>query len=319
MNIAVGIDVSKRKLDVAILRGGKYKTKVFGNDRQGHARLLSWLQAQSVSEAAIGLEATGVYSEPLADVLADAGMRISVINPSQVSAFAQSELSRAKSDKQDSKLIARFCLAHQPPLYQPRPRHERELKALVSRLQALLQMRQQELNRLEVAHPSVQESISAVIERLDKEIAVLRERINQHIDQNPDLKQQRKLIESIPGVGNSTSALFLALVGNLQRFQTAKQLTAFLGLNPTLRESGSSVRGKARLSKTGNPLLRKALYMPALVAQRHNPTVQAFCNQLAARGKCKMSVIGAAMRKLAHLIFGVLRSGKPFDPALASA
>jgi transposase len=147
----------------------------------------------------------------------------------------------------------------------------------------------------------------------------LKEQIRDHIDGHPGLRKQARLLETIPGVGEATIAQLLAVVGDLARFKSARQLAAFLGLTPRQHQSGSSVRGKTRMAKMGHAQLRKALFFPAIVATRFNPLVRAFAQRLAQAGKPKMAIVGAAMRKLVHIIFGVLKSGRPFDPTMHAA
>ena len=145
----------------------------------------------------------------------------------------------------------------------------------------------------------------------------LQRQIDDHIDRHPDLKRDAQLLHSIPGIGQVTVSKVLALLGDVRRFSSAKALSAFIGLTPRLRESGSSVRGRSMMSRTGHAGMRTALYMPALVAQRHNPVVRRFAERLKTTGHAPKAIIGACMHKMAMLIFGVLRSGRPFDPALA--
>ncbi|MBZ0093397.1 MAG: transposase, partial [Sulfuricellaceae bacterium] len=123
----------------------------------------------------------------------------------------------------------------------------------------------------------------------------------------------------IPGIGEVTVAKVLAYAGNLRRFANGKALAAFIGVSPRLRESGSSVKGRTMISRAGHAALRKALYMPGLVALRHNPVLQIFGGRMKANGLAPKAVVGAAMRKLAHLIYGVVKSGKPFDINIALA
>jgi transposase len=178
-------------------------------------------------------------------------------------------------------------------------------------------MHSQENNRFEVATFIVQASIKKIMGKLEQEIAEVKNKIREHIDANPDLREKSVLLETIPGVGEATISQVLAFIGNIESFKTAKQLAAFVGLNPTQRQSGTSVRGRTRLSKIGNSNLRKSLYMPAISAKKHNPIVKKFCDTLADAGKPKMLIIGAAMRKLVHIIYGVLKSQKPFDASMA--
>lgn len=317
VNSILGIDIAKLKFDVALLKNNKYKSKVFKNNTKGFEELCSWLKGQDIQSLHACVEATGTYGEALSHYLMDAGFIVSVVNPAQIKGFAQSELSRTKTDKADAKLIARYCLTMKPSVWQPLPLHIRELQELVKRLEALQSMRGQETNRLEVAQSFIKPCIEEMCEIFGKKIAEIKQKIRDHIDQYPDLHNQKELLESIPGVGEATIAQILSFMGMPKRFENAKQLTAFIGLNPKHRESGSSIRGRSRMSKMGNSNLRKALYMPAISAKKHNPTIRIFCERLEKAGKPKMVIIGAAMRKLLHLIYGVLKSGKPFDANFA--
>ncbi|NDP49436.1 MAG: IS110 family transposase [Sulfuriferula multivorans] len=319
----VGIDVSKRKLDCAVLINGKVKSKVLSNDRTGLIQLDSWLQERGVvcDSAHLSLEATGPYSEQVALALVDFGWRVSVVNPARIKGFAQSELARNKTDRADAALLARFCAAMCPSLWVPPSPAYRQLCALVERLQALKDMHQQECNRLEAHHASgettVLPNVKSHIAWLDEQIAQLQRTISDHIDGHPELKQDAELIASIPGIGDTTVAKVLAYAGNVRRFANAKALAAFIGICPRQRQSGSSVRGRTMISRTGHADLRKALYMPGLVALRHNPVLKVFGARMKANGLAPKAVVGAAMRKLAHLIYGVVKSGKPFDAGFA--
>ena len=319
MDAILGIDIARRKFDVALRVAGKFKYKTFDNDNRGYATLGTWLAGHGVDRVHACLEATGSDGEALALWLVDAGHQVSVVNPAQIKGFAQSLLTRNKTDKADSRVIALFCAAHQPEAWTPPAPEIRQLQAWVRRLVALHDLRQQEDNRLATALPEVQQSIQSVIAVLDREIEAVRQRIRDHFDQHPGLRQQRELLDSIPGIGEATIASLLAFVGDFRRFTHAKQLAAFAGLTPRQFQSGSSVRGVTRLSKAGNPLLRRALYMPALTAIRYNPAIKAFYQRLRAKGKPAKSAIAACMRKLLHIVYGVLKSQQPFDPARALA
>lgn len=316
MKADLGLDIAKAKFDAALLIGEKFKTKVFSNDTAGFAALSAWLTAQQVATVRICLEATGHYGVAVATYLYDQGHHVSIVNPAQIKAFAATLLTRNKTDRADARLIARFSALHQPAAWQPPAREIRVLQALVRRLEALQEMLQQEQNRLASADPAVAATIVRHLEFLRADIAAVRQQIRDHIDQHPDLRRKQALLDSIPGIGEATIAQILAFV-TAQTFTSARQVAAFVGLSPQQRQSGSSVRGKARISKTGHANLRKALFMPALVAWRHNPTIRAFCDRLAAAGKPKMVIAVAAMRKLLHIAYGVLKSGQPFNPNLA--
>ena len=161
--------------------------------------------------------------------------------------------------------------------------------------------------------------IAAHLEHLDRAIGEIEAEIRRRIDDDPGLKGQRDLLDSVPGLGDKTVPGLLSFYGGPPRFDNARQAAAFAGLDPRQRESGSSVRGKPRLSKVGHAALRKALYMPAMVALARTAWGRAFRDRLAAAGKPPMVILGAMMRKLVHVAFGVLKSGQPFNPTLHGA
>jgi transposase len=316
-DIIIGADIAKKKFDVACLLEGKFKHKVFTNDAAGFASFVAWfLSLCGDISPLICMEATGPYSLPLADYLVNHGFSVSLVNPAKIHAFAKSELSRAKTDKADAKLIARYALKMQPPLWTPPPANIRELQALVRRVEHLLEMIQMEKNRLETADASTHLSITNVLNTLQTELKSTRKVINDHIDNNPDLKQRSDLLETIPGIGETCIAHLLLALSEHHGFTHAKQVAAFAGLAPVLRESGQW-RGNTHISKTGDSALRKVLYMPALCAKRYNPAIQVFWDRLQRNGKNGKAITCAAMRKLIHIAFGVIKSGKPFDPNYA--
>ena len=243
---------------------------------------IRWLARHAAGPLPIGLEATGGYQEAVALVLHDAGHHVSVLNPSAVAAYGQSQLRRAKTDPTDAALIADYVRTQQPPRWMPPPPEARQLQALVRRLDALLEMQTQETNRRELAAPIVQPSIAATVAHLDAEIAAMRQ-IADHIEQFPTLRSQRDLIVSIPGIGDATAAIVLGELLDIARFTSARQVAAFTGLVPQIRQSGTSVRGRGTLSKLGSGRLRKALYFPALTAMRLQRAAPAACRPPARR------------------------------------
>jgi len=315
--VVLGIDIAKLKFDVCLIKENqKVKHKVFANTKYGFEQLVAWLNSHQVSSLHICLEATGSYGEALALHLFDEGYQVSVVNPAAVKAFAASRLTRTKTDKVDAELIARFCLAQQPETWQPPLPEVRQLQALVRRLESLIEMRVAEENRLSsgISIDAVRYSLEEHIAYLIKEIKQTEKMIREHINNHPDLKEQSDLLDSIPGIGQTTAALLLAEIVNIKQYKSARQVAAYAGLVPRERRSGTSVRGRVQLSKIGNARLRKALYFPAMTALRCSSFFQQWASGMRERGKCKMAVIGAAMRKLIHLAFGVLKTGKPFDP-----
>jgi transposase len=316
----LGIDVAKAKLDCALRRpDGKFRSKVLANSSAGFEQLAQWLAAQQARDVHVCMEATGVYWEPLAQFLAERGLTVSVTNPAQLKAYAASCLSRSKTDALDARLIAQFCSERHPAPWQPPSEAEQTLRALVLRLDALQGMRTQEANRLGVAREAVRPGIEQHIDWLDHEIRQLAEAIRQHIDSDPDLREKARLLATVPGLGERTVAILLAYVGQPERFANVRKVAAFAGLSTRLHESGSSVKGKPHLSKLGHSFLRKALYFPAIVALYRTAWGRPFQQRLKAAGKPNKLIIGAMMRKLLHVAYGVLKSGKPFDPNLHGA
>ena len=319
----VGIDVSKRKLDIALLTNSKIKSKVFDNTVTGHRELVQWLLERGAEQQCthICMEATGPYSEAVAIALVESGWCISVVNPARIKGFAQGELARNKTDRADASLLARFCTAMHPSLWTPPSAEWRELRGWVDRLQALKDMHQQESNRLEAhtttGQTSLIKSVQTHLDWLTQQIGALEHDIDDHINRHPELKHDAELLHSIPGIGSSTVAKVLAYAGDVRRFANAKALAAFIGVTPRQRLSGSSVKGRTMMSRTGHANLRRALYMPGLVARRHNPVLRAFGDRLSTTGLAPKAVVGAVMRKLAHLIYGVIKSGQPFDVSFA--
>lgn len=315
----LGIDIAKNKFDVALLIEEKFKTKSFNNSIKGFTALLEWINKHcDCKKLHSCMEATGIYGNLLATFLAEHGCKISVINPARIKGFSKSEMLRTKTDKEDCMLIARFCKAMSPELWKPAPKHIQLLQSLVRRLESLIAIKQQEENRLAVTtEMPVKDSINTVIELIEEQIIEIKNQINDCIGNDKQLNKKRKLLETIPGVGEATINTVLAFLIGAEHFDSAKQMAAFLGLTPRHHESGKSVRGRTRISKVGDSQLRKTLYFPAIVAKQHNPIIKAFCDRLEKNGKTKMQIICAAMRKLIHIIFGVLKSQKPFDPKMA--
>jgi transposase len=319
---ALGIDIAKLKFNACLIQqSGKLKHKVFPNTPTGFTQLKEWLSKQGVERVHACLEATGTYGEALALFLHQTGHTVSVINPAAVKAFAQSRLSRTKTDRVDAELIARFCQAQAPPAWTPLPAEVRELQALVRRLESLVEMRVAEENRLSsgLTVDAVRQSVEEHLAYLSEQIKRTEELIRTHINNHPRLKRQSELLDSIPGIAETTAALLLSEITDITQYRSARQVAAYAGLVPRERQSGSSVRGRTRLSKIGNARLRKALYFPAITALRCSPFFQNWAEGLQERGKSKMSVICAVMRKLVHLAYGVLKTGKPFDPEWAKS
>ncbi len=318
----VGIDVSKDGLDVLLLHGEQRAGQHFTNTPTGFSKLDGWLKRRlKPVQVHICLEATGPYGEAVADYLFEQGYTVSVVNPARIKGYADSQMQRNKTDKLDAALIADFCRTQHPAAWTPPPPEIRQLQQWVRHLEDLTQTFQQAKNRLGLPGQSqpVIDHLQAQIALLDQQMAQTKRAITDLLNQQPDLKHQKDLLRSIPGLGDLTIGKLIAECRDLTAFRDVRQLVAFAGLNPRHHTSGSSVHKKPTMSRTGSASLRAALYMPALVAMRFNPLLRAFADRLRTRGLPNKAIIVAVMRKLLHLVFGVLKSGQPFDPNWVTA
>jgi transposase len=249
----LGVDIAKGKFDVALLANQKLKHKVFVNNAEGFSELTMWLKKYGVDHAHICMEASSTYGEELAAYLYDAGHTVSVVNPARIKGFAQSELLRIKNDKVDAGVIARFCDKMRPDPWKPLSPEVRRLQALVRRVDALLVMRAQELNRVGATHETVLHSIKEHISFLDEEIAALKKEIADLIKKDPNLKTKADLLRSIPGIGEATIAAVLSELSLFEKCDSVRKVVAFIGLAPGEFTSGSSIKGKPRISRRAAP------------------------------------------------------------------
>lgn len=313
----LGIDLAKHSFDVTLLReGGDRRHTQFPNTPAGFTQLQDWLRAQHIDRVHACMEATNVYWEALAAFLADASHIVSVVNPARIKGFAQSQMMRTKTDKQDSRIIALFCAQCHPEAWTPPSAAQRHLRALVRHRDDLLQTRTQLSNRLgDTSDEVVRTSLEALLSSVESQLKTVQTQLEQHLKDEPELGEQRALLTAIVGIGAITAYKLLAEFGDIGGYGSAKALTADAGMNPAQFESGTSVRRRTKLSKVGKAGVRAALYWPAIVAMRRCEGFKAFAARLAARGKPKGVIIGAVMRKLLHVIYGVLKHKTPFDPS----
>lgn len=283
--------------------------------------LEEWTRKQShkhgCEEIHYCIESTGVYSEKVVEYLQGRGdLMVSVVNPFVVKSFGKSLGVRTKTDRVDSELLALYAATVKPKVTEKRPEDLKELRSLVRHLEYLINRRGQEVGRLEsTTNALVADSIKGIIKSYDKQIEKIKEAIEEHLRKHPDLRERTELLESIPGIGEITSKILLCelhMEGGGERI-SAKAQTAHAGLAPQHRISGSSVRGKPRICKTGNSRLRRCLYFPTMVAIKHNPVIRRFYRRMLENGKPKMVALVAAMRKLLVIAIGVLNNRTEFD------
>lgn len=311
----LGIDVAKKKLDVCLMFDSKVLMKKFDNTMKGFRLLQGWLASLKIEQVHACLEATGSYGEAVCEYLYERGHRVSVVNPLRIKKYAESDLRRNKTDAADARTIAEFCRNKNPKDWHPLPPEIKQLQALTRRIEVLDRLVISEQNRLEAAPEAVRPSLRRVIADLKKEIQNVQRLIKDHIDNHPDLKQQSDLLQTIPGIGEKTARILLGEI-EFRSFESARALAAFVGVTPQKAQSGTSLDW-TKLSKLGSGRIRKALYFPAIVAVKLNEVVKTFARRLRENGKTPMQIIGAAMRKLVHIAFGVIKNNRPFDPSSA--
>ena len=294
------------------------KTTV-ANDSDGHKELLRWLSGQGAGpeKTSVCMEASGNFEKAVAQRLYEEEYRVSVVNPRRIKGYASSQLQRTKTDSADAALIARFGRREDPRPWTPPSASESRLQELTRARQALKKEKTRAQNRLdETDDEAVRRAHRGLLDEIDRQIEDLEEEIEEHIQENPKLESRCSLLDTIPGVGLQTAAIVVSELGSPDRFESARQAAAYAGLVPSHHQSGTSVRGNPQMSKIGNARLRRAMYFPAMTALRFNEAIKAFGDRLKERGKEKMVIIGAAMRKLLHICYGVLKSGQAFDASL---
>ena len=316
--VKLGIDISKASFDGYIINEGQGKHKVFSNDPDGFEALKSWLNKLGVEQVHACMEATGRYGEALAEYLVCQDHQVSMVNAYLIKQYREGHLHLNKTDRGDAQLIAEYCLREEANLrlWAPLDEKQKHLRALVRRLDELKEERTREENRLEsiIDDAFVGRNIKAHVDYLNVQIRLLQDETGTFIDQDSDLKAKQKLLKSIPGVGEQSAQRFMAEVADINQYENSGQVAAHFGLNPSIFQSGTSVRKQSRISKQGQSQMRASLYMPALVATHYNPVIIDLSQRMTKTGHCKMEIIVAAMRKLLTLMYGVLKSGLPFDP-----
>jgi transposase len=303
--VYVGIDISKDYFDVAIVSGKGYRNLRFNNDVKD---ITSFIRLLSNEHHCI-MEASGPYYMKLASMLSAQGIRISVVNPLVIRRFCQMRLSKAKTDKKDAEMIAAYGVTEKPGLWQMPGSHVIELKQMQATVFQYIKQRtacQRQIHAFKHNHTasllaldSLEQSISFIQQQIDKLEKEMEQMLNQH------QKELLNKITSIPGVGKKTAMLLLISLGDIRRFEKAKQLISYVGLSPRIFQSGSSVRGKVRICKMGMAKLRASLYVCAWSASKANKACYDLYERLLAKGKSKKLALVAVANKLLKQIFAI--------------
>lgn len=319
----LGIDVSKKDLVTALLsESSSIHKKKFDNNKEGFNNLIQWLKFKKITHIKICMEATGNYSTAIADFLYARGYEVNVVNPACIKAFAGSKLTRTKTDELDAVIIAQYASKSELSPYKPLDPAIKELRYLYRCLNDLKKQQVEVMNHLEnkdLLPKSVCTVWKKLSQNLKQQMATIEKSIDTLLKNDSKLHQQSQNLQTIPGIGKTTAVAIIAESPDISIFKDARSYAAYAGVVPKHRNSGSSIRGKAKLSKLGSAKLRKAIYFPAIVAKNHNPILKAFAEKLKCKGKHTMVIIGAVMRKLLHIIFAVLKYETTFNPNLSVA
>ena len=316
----LGIDVSKNTLDASMSSCNKVRSKSFANSPDGWRHLLGWLIGQKIRRVHACLESTGRYSLGIACKLNEAGHVVSIVNPAQIRDFARTKLGRNKTDAVDASHIREYCELFKPPPWAPPSHAHRQLGELQTIRAGIVAGLTEWKNRKNsgMVDAMAQSLADATISHFTSQLGAVEKAIAQAIDNDSDLRRKRDLLLSISGVGETLAGVVLAELPGPDVLRSSAEAVAYTGLNPRRHQSGTSIDRLTRISKIGNAVLRAALYMPAMSAMRYNPAIVALVTRLKAKGRLNpKQIVVAAMRKLLVLCFGVLKTGRPFDPALA--
>jgi len=316
--IVIGIDISKHKFDVAYMAiKQKWQRRIFDNSSEGFKSFIKWLEEKKVENCHSVMEATGRYGEDLANFLYVSGHEVSIVNPAQIKYYGRSLLRRTKTDKIDSQLIAEFAQRHDLSSWQPLSASLQSLKDQVRCLEAFKKDATQTSNRLGHAKDLVvKKMLEDRLDYIEKQIKELTLKLKKLVYDDPALAHNMSLLTSIPGIGETSAFSLLTELPDLSTFKCAKQLAAFAGLNPSIKTSGISVKGKEQISKTGSRELRKILFLPAMSTMGRSSPIKPFIERLRGKGKKGKVIVVAVMRKLLHLVFGVLKTQTTFQGAV---
>jgi transposase len=303
----LGIDISKADFHGCLIQGKRQAKNSFPNAAAGYRRLQRWLRNRGCTKVHVCMEATGAYWMGLACALHEAGLEVSVVNPARTVNFARSQLRRTKTDRVDAEMIAEFCKTQRPDRWTPPAPETLELRGLLSYRAQLLDDKLRLSQMIGQIHVSkeLQRLHTKQMKALDASIAAVERQLQAVTKAHQTIHRQVSKLTAISGIGTLTA---LAIIAKLpaDRLRDGKAAAAYAGLTPRERQSGTSIHGRPRICKTGNGSLRRDLYMPAIVAMRHNLILKAFADRLKAKGKAAKLIVVAVMRKLIVLAYSIL-------------
>lgn len=310
-----GIDVSKNVFDVFSLNLGHFQ---FTNTEKGFKQFIKKLPKESL----VVMEATGYYHYCLAQYLYEKGYTVSVVNPLSVKRFIQMKLSKVKTDKSDAKSICEYAHNNEVPLYTAKDKSQAECLQLLRLMDTYVKHRTAIKNKLEgekvLGMPSkaVYRSLSRTVKYLNKELALLESRLIALVKE--EQQEQLRLLKTIPGIGEKAAILLVVFTEGFSKFENSKQLCCYAGITPTIRQSGSSVRGRSRISKIGNKKLRNQLFLSSFTACQYNKACRELYERIVDQGKSKKLALLAVCNKLLKQAFAIAKSGLPYNENFVS-
>ena len=305
----IGFDVSKKFFDFAFLKNDKkWFNQQLDYDKDGLNQLIKIIPSNSICV----MEATGPYYIKLANFLYSKGFKVSVVNPLVIRRYSQMLLKRTKTDKADAQLIAMYGRDQIPDFWKPNSENIQRIRQINSVLESLIKERTSWINRIEAAKQddNFDESSLKIMKQMvcliNRRIQKLEAELDKIID--TDFMQENDILRSIPGIGRKTSIMLLAITGGFTKFENYKQFSSYVGLCPRIFQSGTSVRGKARICKIGISRVRQLLYLCALTARKFNKACKELYIRLIEKGKPKKLALIAVANKLIRQAFGCVRN-----------
>lgn len=311
----VGVDIAKEKFDCALKKNDRFIEDQFKNTAAGYKQFLVWLKKHTVN-AFVCMESTGPYSVNLAEFLLAHQIIVSVENPMRIKNHSKSLLLRNKNDIVDARLICSYAETFIPRQYVAISKDQKTVKEANQLIDTLSEQKLQLENQLDsIRTTEIRKELEKSIKSIDKRIDAVEKKLKLNVKNNAEYSVTKDRLLTVKGIGEKTAHRIIGYLPDISQFKNAKQLAAFAGLSPSQNQSGKFF-GKTKISKCGDAKLRKALYMPALVAKNSNPHFKNFCERLAKNGLKPKQIICAVMRKLLHVIFGMLKHKQDFNPAL---
>jgi len=314
-NEIYGVDISKDVFDVMNSKGKYVK---LSNDESGFKKLVKTIEKDSL----IVMEATGYYHYCLAQYLYHKGYLVSVVNPLSVKRFIQMKLSKIKTDKSDAKAICEYACVNEVPLYTGKNKNQAECLQILRMLEVYTKqstaLKNKEHGEKTLGKPSkiVYHSLNRMLKSIKREVQVLEKRLLELVKE--EQQDQLTLLKSIPGMGVKTAMMLIVMTDGFERFENSKQLCSYIGITPTIRQSGSSVRGRSRISKMGNRQLRSLLFLCSFSAYKYNKSCKDLFDRIVAKGKSKKLALIAVSNKLLKQAFAIVKSGLPYDENFVS-